>query len=256
MYTIMFANQKGGVGKTTSVQETAYFLSKKYSVLLIDFDGQRNLTMNFELEENDNKCKTIYDLLTENSSLENSICEIRKNIDIIPGHRKMLSQYFISPEDIYLLKRLIKEIESYNVYDFILIDVGPESGQLMTMAMIASDYIVAITDAGINSYHGLIQMCKDLSNCKEIIKDFNVNVIGMLFTQADIRTNIANNSINRLNSLTEIIGAPLFKTYIRKSVCVDEAKEFQQFISEYQPNSTVADDYKNFCLELMERLKK
>lgn len=254
MKTITFANQKGGVGKTTSIQETAYLMSKKYTVLLIDFDGQQNLTMNFN-EQFEGETKTIYDLLMENADLEECIQGIRKNIDIIPGHRKMLSQYFIAPSDIYKLKMLIDEIESYHIYDYILIDVGPESGQLMTMSMVASDYIVAVADAGINAYHGLIQMCKDLDSCKKIINGFKAQVIGILLNKVDTRTNIAINSIERLDELSEVMGGKLFKSMIRKSVCVDEAKELQQFINEYAPGSTVARDYYNYYVELEERLK-
>lgn len=255
MRVLMFANQKGGAGKTTTTMETAYLLSKKNTVLLIDLDGQRNLTTNLQPDDAE-WASTIYDLLMETSELEKSIYEVRNNIDIIPGHRKMLSQYFISPEDIYKLKTIIEKIKSYDIYDYILIDVGPEGGQLMTMAMTASDEIVALAETGKNSYQGLLQMAKDIESCKSYIAGFNTKVIGILITQAKLNTNIIKNSKERLQALGEVLGTSVFNSIIRESTIVKEAIEFNQFVSEYDHESNVADDYKRYCKELEKRLRE
>lgn len=255
MNVLMFANQKGGAGKTTTAQETAYLLSKSNTVLLIDLDGQRNLTTNLEPEETEWK-NTIYDLFMETEELSDCIYEVRKNIDIIPGHRKILSQYFISPEDIYKLKKIVDEIKTYEVYDYILIDVGPEGGQLMTMAMVASDYIVALAEPGKNSYQGLLQMARDLDSCQNIINSFKTKVIGILITQAKLNTNIIRNSKERLQALAEVLGTSVFNSIIRESTIVKEAIEFNQFLTEYAPDSNVADDYARYGKELVKRLKE
>ena len=120
----------------------------------------------------------------------------------------------------------------------------------MTMAMVASDYIVALAEPGKNSYQGLLQMAKDLDSCQNIINSFKTKVIGILITQAKLNTNIIRNSKERLQALAEVLGTSVFNSIIRESTIVKE------FLTEYAPDSNVADDYARYGKELVKRLKE
>lgn len=248
---IMFANQKGGVGKTTSVFEIGYILSKKnFSVLLIDLDSQCNLT---ECVGEFDFHGTIFDTVMGNVRFSDAIIEVRKNLDLLPGSRKMLSQYFTGSEDVFVLKEAMEFIDEYKSYDFILIDVGPEGGQLMTMAMLASDYIVAVTALTKLSFSGVVQMCADLKKGKNRFNNFNVKPLGILITAAK-KTNVSLLRYKHFEELASNFGANIFSTRIKNSIVMDECKEMGEALSEYKPGHVISLEYQKVVDEMLERM--
>lgn len=256
---IMFANQKGGVGKTSSSFEVGYILSEKHKVLLVDLDAQCNLThisTDDDAVEQSKNTKNIYTCLTGSASFEESIVKIRekRELYLLPGSRKMLSQYFISADDIYLLKDGMQYIPKDD-YDYIIIDVGPEAGQLMTMAMLGSDYIVAVTTLSKLGYSGVVQLVADLRAGREHYKGFDVKPLGILINSAK-STNVGTVNRERYEDLAAELGAKPFKTEIKNSCVVDECKEFAMALSEYKPSHDVTKQYKTLAKEIEKRVKE
>ncbi len=253
--TIMFANQKGGVGKTTSVLEIGYILSKMdKNILIIDFDSQCNLTEslgNVELKEK----QTIYDTLMGNIAFKDAIIEVRENLDLLPGSRKMLSQYFVGTDDMFVLKEAIPYINEYKEYDYILIDVGPEGGQLMTMALLASDYVIAVTTLSKLSYSGIVQMCADIKKGRQHYgSNFSVMPLGILITSVR-KNNVSSYERDNLKELSKEFGANLFKTEIKHSCIMDECKEMGEAINEYKPGHIISLEYQEIAEEIIERTR-
>jgi chromosome partitioning protein len=249
---IMFANQKGGVGKTTSVFEIGYLLSKKgKNVLMIDLDAQVNLTEITGAEYE--KGKTVYDAVTANAPFSDCIVNIRDGLDLIPGSRKMLSQHFVTVDDLYLLQDGLQYIYNFKPYDYILIDVGPEAGQMMTMAMIASDYIVAVTSLAPLGYSGVVQLCADLGSNRKHFANFNVKPLGILVNNVK-RTNVAGVNREQFLELAREFGAEPFKNEVPGSCKADECKMLKEPLAEYAPQSPLVQAFSEITDEITERI--
>ena len=250
---IMFANQKGGVGKTTSTFEVGFILSKrKYSVLLIDLDSQCNLS---EIVGKDNFDGTIFDTIMGVKSFKDSIIEIRPNLDLLPGSRKMLSQYFTGSDDVFVLREALEFINDYKEYDFILIDVGPEGGQLMTMAMLASDYVIAVSTLAKLPYSGVVQMCADIKRGRARYNSFDVKPLGILINTSK-KNNVSNYRIEKYEELAKDFGADLFHQQIKNAIAMDECKEFGMALSEYKPGHIISIQYNKVVDEILKRIKQ
>lgn len=253
--TIMLANQKGGVGKTSSCIEIGYILSQRgKKVLMIDLDAQCNLTDCFGVERDPGSKETIYDCVMENRTFEECVKSCRENIDILPGSRMMLSQYFVGNGDIKRLKNAIEKIKEVKNYDFIIIDVGPEGGNLMTMALMASDYVIAVATPAVLAYSGIIQMIADIKEGKESYVGFNVKPLGILINSGKA-TKIGGINREKYQLLSEYFAAP-FKTEIKNSCVMDECKEFGVALSEYKPGNIIVKEYEKVVDEILERIKK
>ena len=268
---ISVLNQKGGASKTTTAREIAYLLAGSKnsdglpspSVLMIDMDASCNLTTSFDVLYPETlyskKIPAIYNFLTGDCEIDDCIFPAveDKRLYIVPGHRKMLSQYFTGASDIPLLRDAIDSyIKPMEEYDFIIIDVGPTAGQIMMMVLYASDYVVAPAEPGPDSFAGLQQLCKDIELGKKNMNGFHPTVIGMLMTRCDPRTNVAVRSMAQMKELAPIIGGEPFNTVIHSSVTAVEAKDLHMAINAYKPNSVVAEDYRNVTREMLLRIQK
>lgn len=250
---IMFANQKGGVGKTTTAFEVGFILSQNKKVLLIDLDAQCNLSA--IATDEDVKTKNIYGCLTGSTTFAESIIKIRdkQELYLLPGSRKMLSQYFVSGDDIYLLKEAMEFIYEVNNFDYVIIDVGPEAGQLMTMAMLASDYIVAVTSLSKLGYSGIVQMVSDINSGRDHYVNFKVKPLGILINNAKA-TNVGSVNRDKYKELATELGADLFKTEIKNSCVLDECKEFEMALAEYKPYHDISVQFRALVKEMKERM--
>ena len=251
---ITFANEKGGVGKTSAVFDTAFGLaSRGNKVLLIDMDPQTNLTKTCGTELNEGK--TIFACINGIASFESTIVKVKDNLDLLPGSRKMQPQYFIGAEDIYILKEVIKYIYEYKSYDYIVIDVGPSPGTLLTMSLLASDYFVAVAPLAKYAYEGVVQMCADVNACKKHYNGFNARPLGILINHLSRRTNVGTVNYDKFTNLTDEFGAEIFNTQIPMSCKMDECKEFHLAVQEYSPKEKISQAYKSFVDELLNRIK-
>ncbi len=255
MKTILFGNIKGGTGKTTTVFEVGYCLTKyhKKKVLMIDLDAQCNLSGVTGADINGHK--TVYDYLTASATLDEAVMEVRNNLFLMVGSRKMLSQNFVGIDDIYLLKEAMEYIKNSEYgFDYILIDNGPEPGNLMKMALLSSDGVVLVSHPNDLSYTGGIQMCVDIKAGRKYYNGFNVKPLGIVIN-CYRPTVSAEINLEKFESL-EPEFAKMFKTKIRFSVTADDAKELREAINEYKPKSPMALEYQALTKEILERIKK
>ena len=254
-HVLLFGNCKGGCGKTTSAFETAFVLSqKKKKVLKIDFDNQCNLTAGcVNIAPEVSNFHNIFNVLLGACPLQDAIVNVRENLDIIPGSRKLLSERFPGSDDKHLLKILINEFVTG--YDYIIIDIGPESGSLMFMAMLASDYIVACAPYALYAREGLLQMAVDLKSGRDNYKNFNVRVLGILATNVSTNTTATSFGREQYEEIGEAIGGMQFRTEIHRTLKVDDCKEYKQAINEYAKSSKPAYDYREFVRELETRIR-
>lgn len=276
--TFMLANQKGGVGKTTASLELGFkFALKGKKVLLIDLDSQHNLTKCCLFEDLDER-RNIYKALNGDADIDECIkaarpvdmewvkshlegsklkmAETTQNdivLDILPGSRKTLAQYFTAEDDKFLLRAVIQGAADYKDYDYAIIDCGPGAGSLMTMAMVAADYIIAVVNLNILAYEGFEQLIKDYLSCEDHIKGFKAKLLGILFSEVK-NTTVGHINEDKFVLLGGEVGALPFEHSISGSCIADECKEYKLALTEYLPDSKQSIQYKNLADEIEERI--
>ena len=249
---IAISNQKGGVAKTTTTGAMAAGLKRKgYRVLTVDFDPQGNLSDSVGAETLESQ--TMYDLVSKKTGAEKVFDTIQhlEPFDILPTNIMLAGaevELMSQSGREYRLKEVLEPVLSQ--YDYILIDTPPSLGILTSNAFTAADEVIIPTTAGIFATQGISQ----LNDIVEGIKKYNnpgVKIRGILITRYNPRT-IINQDIKELTeSLAEHIQAPIFDTYIRNSVVVEEAQANKKDIFTYKENSTVSEDYRDFVDEFL-----
>ena len=179
MKTIAVANQKGGVAKSTTCWEIGTCLKDMgYKVLVIDFDQQSNLTGYVNA---DRMKPSIYDCLKAEATMEEAI-QTTDDFDFISASEKLskADKEFSAPEDIYLLKELLKFIEED--YDFAIVDNSPSRNSLLNMSYIAADFVIIPTECDTGSIDGIDAIYGDLSKYRKI-NWTNAQVAALILTK-------------------------------------------------------------------------
>lgn len=245
---ISIANQKGGVAKTTTAAAFASGLKLRgYSVLAIDLDPQGNLS---DSSAADNSSKpTIYDVLKGDRAASEAIQQL-EIYDIIPANI-LLSGAEQEISQIGKEQRLKEALETIKGdYDFIIVDTPPALGLLTINAFTAAQEVLIPTTAGIFAASGITQLYDTIRNVKKYCNQ-NVEIIGVLLTKYNPRTNNSKDMKNLTEKLAEYINAPLYQTYIRQSVIVEEAQTRKVDLFSYRKDSTVVKDYDSFINEYL-----
>lgn len=241
---IAFANHKGGVGKTTTTVNVGSILADRgKKVLVIDMDGQANLTASLLSQETDD---SIYYALTRKSDTL-PVISVRENLDIVPSSLALCMAELEIATAInreMILSKLIDPIKDN--YDFILIDCPPTLTLLTLNSIAASNEIIIPLVAEVLPFKGL----KMINDFIELIRtELNpaAHLTGVLIT----RWESSKLSTQIEEGLREQLGNRIFKTKIRKNVRAAEAPLQNQSIIEYAPKSNAAQDYQTFVDELL-----
>jgi chromosome partitioning protein len=243
---IAFANQKGGVAKTTSTLNLAVALAEEGKrVLTVDLDPQGNLTMSQGLNP-DTIERSMYDVLVHRLPLEQVIHKGEIDLAVssidLAGAELALSS-MIGRER--ALERAIFPVKGE--YDYVLIDTPPSLGLLTINALVASDGVIVPVQCEYLSLRGLVQLENTLSMIRENLNP-NVGIQGILPTMFDGRTLHAREAVEILQ---ENFGDLVFKTRIRKTVRYAEAPVKGLSVLKYEPQGSAAQAYRDLAKEVM-----
>lgn len=258
--TISIANQKGGVGKTTTAIEIAAILADRGKrVLAIDMDQQSNFTRGVGANTD---CPTIFDLFKDDEpDVIGAIQHISDNFDLIAGDSAMSKSdfAFMNPPDVYLLKELLSALDEE--YDYFIIDNGPARNTLLNMNYIAADYIIMCIDSSIDSVGGVDAISQDMMTYHRAKTELSHAKILGIVVSGYKKTAISNAVIEimteKVNSeIPDIIKVetPFFGT-IRAAAVVDEAKLYQKPLQQYKRWSNPAIDYRKIVDEIQKRVE-
>lgn len=256
MKIITIANQKGGVGKTTTCQTLACGLARKgFKVLAIDCDSQRNMSFTFNAMNN---TKSIFNVLLQ-EPIEEAIVKTNQKVDLIPSSEQLYvaDSVFNQANDIYRLKVQLQKIS--NNYDYCIIDTPPTLNTITKNCLIASDSVIIPMHTDSFSMQGLSQLLATIEEAKTKQKEKNlkeVEVEGILLTEYNERTLLNRMLSNQIEKISKQTGLNVFKTTIRKGIVVGEAQNNQTNIFEINPKSNVAKDYDSFIKEYLKKYKE
>lgn len=249
MAVIAIANQKGGVGKTTTAVSLATALAMRgFQTLLLDADPQMNSTSSFVNPDTVNHhFGTLFS--DPNIKSEDIIAKTRiPNLDILPCHRDAAGLEQQSGLD--LLMELQIRLEGLK-YSYVIIDCPPSNGNIVGMALIASDFLIIPVSADFFAMDGIAEMLRTFSKAQK----FNpkLRVLGYIVTQVDKRTNLSDYVINSIRgSFDELV----FETVIPQSIRLKEAPGYKATIFDFAPGTPGAHAYEQFTGEVIERVQK
>lgn len=248
---ISFANQKGGVGKTTSAINIAAAIGLKgKKTLLLDCDPQGNASSGVGIRRN-RICATTYDILIGRARAEDAIIKTEyKNLSVLPSSMPLAAAELelADLEDrAFRLKNALESVK--NDYDYIFIDCPPSLGMLTINALTASDGVIVPMQCEYFSLEGLTQI---LSTVKQVKRLYNpdLSLTGILITMHNGRLNL---SVQVLDELKKHYADKLFSTPISRNVRLSEAPSFGMPIQYYDKYSKGSSAYDDIAAELLER---
>lgn len=252
---IAIATQKGGVGKTTSSLEISAALAIEHDmrVLLIDFDSQRNLSLNLDQK---NAKVTIYDVLHDPSRFNDAVVKT-DYFDFIPGSEGLSKAdiEFNKSDDVFLLDDVFEPIKDN--YDFIVLDGGPQRNKLFEMIYVAADYVIAPCDNTEFGSEGLINVYQDIEKLKNArVPLSSAQVIGAIVTKYEENTKVDKAAVKILENVMKKINKKAFVMTAAKCVLASESKYERKSLQEYAPYSTTAIDYKNITKAILKYIEK
>ena len=250
MRIIAIANQKGGVGKTTTALALAAGLAEKgYKVLGVDTDPQCNFSSTSRVKVSG--VPTTINLLLKDAEASEAIQKSPSGYDVIAGSNALSAAEKMITETgrEHRLEEALQGIKEK--YDFIILDTPPTLGILTICAFTAADSIIIPTLASFYAAAGI----NELSHSVEQLKHYNINpnlkIDGILLTKFDPRTIVGRKMKEITEQIGEHIDTRVFNTVIRSSVVVDSAQVMKTSLFEYDRNSTVSKDYLAFIEELL-----
>ena len=251
MKIIAIANQKGGVGKTTTaVNLAAGLASKDYKTLLIDLDSQRNATNT--LLEPTMITTTLAEVLVgdnKRETLENAIYETPiDNLDMVPAHIRLAKiERFIDLEEQFRLK---DSISSLRDYDIVILDCPPTLGMTLTQALLAAHFVIVPIAGDFYSHEGVIDLNETVKKAQR--GNPQLQILGYLMTRFASRMRVAKQS---LELMQDSYSGKTFNTIIRELASIKTAPAIRQTVYEFDPSGEGAFDYTAFTEEVIERLE-
>lgn len=246
---IAIANQKGGVGKTTtSINLSACIGARGKKVLVIDMDPQGNTTSGYGIQKNELE-NTVYELIMGDCSVEDCILkEVVPNVSLIPANVNLAAAEIeligVNDKD-FILKNEIDWVK--DSYDFVIIDCPPSLNLLTINAMTTANSVLVPIQCEYYALEGLSQLIHTINLVKERLNP-SLDMDGVVFTMYDSRTNLSNQVVDNVKSN---LNQKVYNTLIPRNIRLAEAPSYGQPISMYDPRSAGAESYMALAEEVI-----
>ena len=246
---IAIANQKGGVGKTTtSINLSACIAAKGKKVLVIDIDPQGNTTSGYGIEKNELE-NTIYELILGDCSIEDCILkEIFPNISILPSNVNLAAaeiELIGVEKKEYILKNEVDWVKDR--YDFIILDCPPSLSLLTVNAMTTADAVLVPIQCEYYALEGLSQLIHTINLVKERLNP-SLDIDGVVFTMYDSRTNLSAQVVENVKSH---LSQKVYGTLIPRNIRLAEAPSYGKPINMYDAKSAGSESYMSLADEVI-----
>lgn len=238
---IAIANQKGGVGKTTTaINLSASLASLGKKVLALDLDPQGNMTSGLGVDK-DRVENSVYDLIIGQTGIEECICkEVIENLDVLPSNINLSAAEIelIGVENKeYIIRNEMEKVKER--YDFVIIDCPPALSMLTINAMTTADSVLVPIQCEYYALEGLSQLIHTINLVQERLNPTLV-IEGVVFTMYDARTNL---SLQVVENVKDNLDQTIYKTIIPRNIRLAEAPSYGMPINLYDPKSTGAESY-------------
>ena len=248
--TIAVANQKGGVGKTTTtINLSAVLAEQGKKVLLVDLDPQGNATSGVGGDKRELE-NTVYELISGRITLEEGLIETDfLNLSVLPANINLSGAEIdlIDMEDReYYLKNILAPVK--DDYDFILIDCPPSLNMLTVNAMTAADTVLVPIQCEYYALEGLSQLIHTINLVKRKLNP-DLRMEGVVFTMYDARTKL---SMQVVENVKQTLKENIYNTIIPRSIKLAEAPSYGMPITAYAPTSPGADSYRLLAMEVID----
>lgn len=249
--TIVIANQKGGVGKTTTtINLSASLASLGKKVLVIDMDPQGNTTSGLGVEKDEVE-NTVYELLLGECTLEEALQkEVFENLAVIPSNVNLAGaeiELIGVEEKEYLLKKALDPVKDQ--YDFVIIDCPPSLNMLTINSMCAGNTVLVPIQCEYYALEGLSQLMHTIELVTDRLNP-ELEIEGVVFTMYDARTNL---SLQVVENVKSNLNQNIYKSIIPRNVRLAEAPSHGLPITEYDAKSTGAEAYRMLAEEVIHR---
>ena len=248
---IAIANQKGGVGKTTTaINLSACLAEAGQKVLVIDIDPQGNTTSGLGIAKDEME-KTIYQVILQEVEIEDAICRNAfENLDVLPSNVNLAGaeiDLIGIDEREYILKKAIDKIREN--YDYVIMDCPPSLSMLTVNAMTAADTVLVPIQCEYYALEGLTQLIHTINLVKKRLNP-ELELEGVVFTMYDSRTNL---SLQVVENVKDNLKQNIYKTIIPRNIRLAEAPSHGLPINIYDTKSTGAESYRLLAQEVMGR---